>query len=100
MGGSLDGPIVGLTRQEFRGCLVEAGRLRMLPIFLTTSTTIGGLIPLALFGGPLWTGLAWTMIFGLTMATLLTLLVVPAIYAILVETFGLKPIVVEEPGSI
>ena len=94
--GSLDGPIVGLTRQEFRRCLVQAGKLRMLPIFLTTATTIGGLIPLALAGGPLWTGMAWTMISGLTVATLLTLFVVPAIYAILVETFGLKPIVVEE----
>jgi len=91
-GGMEAGPISGLTKQEFRQCLVDAGKLRMLPIFLTTSTTIGGLIPLALSGGPLWTGLAWTMIFGLTVATLLTLLVVPAIYAILVETFGLRPI--------
>ncbi|MDA7980500.1 MAG: efflux RND transporter permease subunit [Pirellulales bacterium] len=93
--GTLDGPIVGLTRREFRECLVQAGKQRMLPIFLTTATTIGGLIPLALDGGPLWTGLAWTMIFGLTVATLLTLLVVPAIYAILVETFRLKPVAVE-----
>ncbi|MEM9825159.1 MAG: efflux RND transporter permease subunit [Planctomycetota bacterium] len=84
--------ISGLTRDEFRDCLVAAGKMRMLPIFLTTSTTIGGLIPLALGGGPLWTGLAWTMIFGLTVATALTLLVVPAIYAILVETFGVQPI--------
>jgi len=45
------------------------------------------------------TGLAWTMIFGLTVATLLTLLVVPAIYAILVETFGLKPIAVEQSAA-
>lgn len=92
---SLDGPIGGLTKQEFRDCLVLAGKKRMLPIFLTTATTIGGLIPLALDGGPLWTGLAWTMIFGLTVATLLTLFVVPAIYAILVETFRLQPIVIE-----
>lgn len=91
-GGMEPGPISGLTKQEFRRCLVDAGKLRMMPIFLTTSTTIGGLIPLAFAGGPLWTGLAWTMIFGLAVATLLTLLVVPAIYAILVETFGLRPI--------
>ena len=97
--GSLDGPIVGLTRDEFRGCLVESGKRRMLPIFLTTSTTIGGLLPLAFAGGPLWTGLAWTMIFGLAVATVLTLIVVPAIYAILVETFGLKPIQVEQSVS-
>lgn len=93
--GTLDGPIVGLTRAEFRQCLVDSGKIRMLPIFLTTVTTMGGLFPLALAGGPLWVGLAWTMIFGLAVATLLTLFVIPAIYAILVETFGLKPIVVE-----
>lgn len=97
--GEANGPIVGLTRQEFRQCLVDAGRKRMLPIFLTTSTTIGGLLPLALAGGPLWTGLAWTMIFGLTVATALTLLVVPAIYAILVESFGLQPIRVEPAAT-
>lgn len=87
-----DGPIVGLTRQNFRECLVAAGKQRMLPIFLTTATTIGGLIPLALSGGPLWEGMAWLMIFGLIVATLLTLYIVPALYAIVVETFGIKPI--------
>ncbi|MEM9702447.1 MAG: efflux RND transporter permease subunit, partial [Planctomycetota bacterium] len=94
-GQPLDGPIVGLTKQDFRSCLIEAGKQRMLPIFLTTATTIGGLIPLAFGGGPLWTGLAWVMIFGLAIATLLTLFVVPALYAILVETFRVKPIAVE-----
>lgn len=86
------GPIVGLTRGEFHECLIDAGKQRMLPIFLTTATTVGGLLPLAMSGGPLWEGLAWCMIFGLLVATLLTLLVVPAIYAILVETFRVKPI--------
>ena len=37
------GPICGLTRDEFRECLVVAGKQRMLPIFLTTATTVGGL---------------------------------------------------------
>jgi len=86
------GSICGLTREQFRGCLVEAGKQRLLPIFLTTATTIGGLLPLAIAGGPLWEGMAWCMIFGLIVATLLTLLVVPALYAILVETFGVKPV--------
>jgi len=84
--------IAGLTRQEFRECLVEAGRRRMLPIFLTTATTIGGLFPLALSGGPLWEGMAWLMIFGLVVATLLTLYVVPSLYAIMVETFRRRPV--------
>lgn len=91
------GPHVGLTTDELRSCLVEAGRQRLLPIFLTTATTIGGLIPLALSGGPLWEGMAWAMIFGLTVATLLTLLVVPAMYAVFVETFGVKPVSVRFP---
>lgn len=90
--GKATGPISGLTKAEFRNCLVQAGKQRMLPIFLTTATTIGGLVPLALDGGPLWTGLAWSMIYGLAVATLLTLFVVPALYAILVETFGVQPI--------
>jgi multidrug efflux pump subunit AcrB len=90
--GDGDGPISGITRAEFRQCLVDAGKQRMLPIFLTTATTVGGLIPLALSGGPLWEGLAWLMIFGLCVATLLTLFVVPALYAIVVETFRVKPV--------
>ena len=90
--GDGEGPISGITREEFRECLVEAGKQRMLPIFLTTATTVGGLIPLALSGGPLWEGLAWLMIYGLLVATLLTLFVVPSLYAIIVETFRVQPI--------
>lgn len=90
--GDGSGPISGITRDQFRQCLVDAGKQRMLPIFLTTATTVGGLIPLALSGGPLWEGLAWLMIYGLLVATLLTLFVVPALYAIVVETFRIKPI--------
>ena len=75
----------GLTKAAFRGCLIEAGKLRLMPILLTVSTTVGGLIPLALFGGPLWEGMSWMLIFGLIVATALTLLVLPALYAALVE---------------
>ena len=90
------GPIVGLTRDDFHDCLITAGKQRMLPIFLTTATTIGGLLPLALSGGPLWEGMSWLMIFGLIVATFLTLYVVPALYAIIVETFRVKPISTKE----
>ena len=89
------GPICGLTRDEFRGCLVEACKQRLLPIFLTTATTIGGLLPLAMGGGPLWEGMSWCMIYGLVVATLLTLLVVPALYALFVETFRVQPVRIE-----
>lgn len=90
--GSAQGNIVGLTKEQFRNCLVAAGKQRMLPIFLTTATTIGGLLPLALSGGPLWEGMSWLMIYGLIVATLLTLYIVPALYAIVVETFRIRPI--------
>ena len=89
------GAISGLSREEFHECLAAAGKQRMLPIFLTTATTVGGLLPLALSGGPLWEGMAWLMIFGLLVATLLTLYVVPALYAIVVETFRVQPVKLE-----
>lgn len=91
-GDAANGPICGLTPQEFRECLAQAGAQRLLPIFLTTATTVGGLLPLALSGGPLWEGMAWLMIFGLLVATVMTLYVLPALYAIFVETLGVKPI--------
>ena len=91
------GPVAGLSIAEFRQCLVDAGKQRMLPIFLTTATTVGGLIPLALSGGPLWEGLAWCMIVGLLVTTVLTLFVVPALYGVLVETFRIAPIPPKPP---
>ena len=51
---------------------------------------IGELFPLATGGGPLREGLAWCMIFGLIVATVLTLLVVPAMYALFVERLGMN----------
>jgi len=91
-GSTGSGPILGLTKHEFRECLVEAAKVRLLPIAMTTLTTIGGLLPLAIAGGPLWEGMAWLMIFGLIVATVLTLVVVPALYAIFVERFRMSPI--------
>ena len=77
----------GLTREGFRECVTRGARMRILPILLTTLTTVGGLIPLALAGGPLWQPMAVVIIFGLLTATLLTLLVLPAILALFVEQF-------------
>jgi len=57
--------------------VVEAAQRRFRPILLTTATTIAGLIPLWLGGGPMWEPLAITIMFGLLFATLLTLGVVP-----------------------
>lgn len=70
-----------LSREAYHAAIVDAARQRLMPIFLTTATTVGGLVPLALGGGPLWQGLAWLLIFGLTFATLLTLFVIPVLYS-------------------
>lgn len=56
---------------------------RLRPIFLTTVTTVVGLLPLALSESTLWPPLAWAMISGLIASTFLTLLVVPALYLLL-----------------
>ncbi|MDO9694183.1 MAG: efflux RND transporter permease subunit [Candidatus Latescibacteria bacterium] len=63
-----------------------AGRERLRPILMTTATTVLGLLPMALGlgeGAELRAPLAITVIWGLTLATLLTLVVVPAAYALI-----------------
>ncbi len=76
--------------KPLRGAVAEAGRLRMKPILLTTLTTIGGMVPLALFAGPMWAGMAWAVIFGLAFSTAFTLLVVPTVFTLFVERFRMK----------
>jgi multidrug efflux pump subunit AcrB len=75
-----------LSREAYHAAIADAARQRLMPIFLTTATTVGGLVPLALGGGPLWQGLAWLLIFGLTFATLLTLFVIPVLYSFMSPT--------------
>ncbi len=62
--------------------IIEASQRRLRPILLTTLTTIGGLIPLWLGGGPMWEPMAISIIFGLAFATALTLGVVPVLYTL------------------
>ncbi len=69
------------SKKDFIAAIVAAGQQRFTPIFLTTATTVGGLIPLATAGGPLWVGMAWLLIFGLIFATLLTLFIIPVLYS-------------------
>lgn len=84
-----------------REAVVEAARIRMTPVILTATAAILGMIPLAIglnidfyglfysFRPDIWLGgenvvfwgpLAWTIIFGLSFATFITLLVVPVMY--------------------
>ena len=63
--------------------IIEAAQRRLRPILLTTITTIGGLIPLWVGGGPMWEPMAVAIIFGLLFSTMLTLGVVPVLYAVL-----------------
>lgn len=62
--------------------IVMAGQRRLRPILLTTATTIGGLIPLYLGGGPMWEPMAVAIMSGLAFATLLTLGFVPVLYSL------------------
>ena len=90
-----------LSKEKLFDSIVKAGRARLRPVLLTAITTIFGLIPLAIglninffslfsefnphiyFGGDnvvFWGPLAWTVIYGLLIATFLTLIVVPILF--------------------
>jgi len=58
---------------------------RTRPILLTTATTIAGLTPLTLTRSTLWPPMAWAIISGLLASTLLTLLVIPVLYRLLMK---------------
>ena len=76
--------------RELHQAVADAGRVRMRPIILTTLTTIGGLLPLSLFGGALFAPMTNAMIFGLLVSTLLTLFVIPSLYVLMAEKVGMK----------
>jgi HAE1 family hydrophobic/amphiphilic exporter-1 len=71
-----------------RAAILEAGRLRLRPILMTTVTTVLGLLPLAAgwgAGADLRAPLAVAVIGGLISATVLTLIVVPVVYSLVVS---------------
>ena len=93
-----------LPFDEVINCIVEGGKTRLRPVLLTAITTVLGLLPLAIglnidfvsmvssydpnvyVGGDnvmFWGPMSYTIIFGLTFATFLTLVIVPVMYLIL-----------------
>ncbi len=66
----------------------RAGEIRFLPVLLTSVTAIGGLLPLALSGSPLYSPLAWVIIGGLISSTLLSRIVTPVMYLLSVRGAG------------
>jgi multidrug efflux pump len=61
--------------------LLDAGIMRLRPVLITVAATVIALFPLAAHGGPLWEPLCYAQIGGLTIATFVTLLLVPVLYA-------------------
>ena len=71
-----------------RQAVIEAGRDRFRPVLMTTVTTVLGLLPMAIGfgeGAALRQPLAIAVISGITVATLLTLVIVPVLYSVLVR---------------
>ncbi len=64
--------------------LLDAGILRLRPVLITVAATAIALIPLASHGGPLWEPLCYAQVGGLLISTLITLLLVPTLYAFVI----------------
>ena len=68
---------------EVKEATVQAARSRLRPILMTTLTTVLGMLPMALGrgeGAEMWNSLGTTVAWGLTVSTLITLLLIPALY--------------------
>ena len=64
--------------KQLKEALLESGSVRFRPIILTAATTMLGALPITF--DPVFSGLAWSLIFGLISSTLFTLLVIPVVY--------------------
>jgi len=71
---------------NIREAINQACLARMRPILMTTLTTILGLIPLALFGGPMWFPMAVVIMGGLAVGSILTLGFVPVLYSLFFQS--------------
>jgi HAE1 family hydrophobic/amphiphilic exporter-1 len=71
---------------EKRAAILEAGRVRLRPILITTVSTVLGLLPMAIGfgeGAEVRTPMAITVIGGISVSTLLTLVVIPVVYSLM-----------------
>jgi len=68
----------------------EAGEIRFVPILLTSLTAIGGLLPIAMEGNPLYSPLSYVLIGGLISSTLLSRIVTPVLYKLLAPSVEMK----------
>jgi multidrug efflux pump subunit AcrB len=75
--------------QELIQGLLDAGIERLRPVMVTVGATLFALVPLAIHGGPLWKPLCFAQIGGLSLATVIELLLVKSFYAILVADLGI-----------
>ena len=75
--------------EPMRDALLDAGLMRLRPVLITVVATVLGLVPLALHGGPLWQPLCYAQIGGLSFATVVTLLLVPVLYTIVIKDLKL-----------
>lgn len=69
---------------DFENAIIDAGILRLRPVLITVFATVLALFPLAIHGGPLWKPLCYAQIGGLLIATVVTKIQVPVMYAIFV----------------
>jgi len=67
--------------RPLREAILESGAARIRPIFLTAGTTMLGAWPIT--ADPIFSGLAWSLIFGLFISTAFTLVVIPVTYHLL-----------------
>ncbi len=77
---------IRLLRERGMGVIasvVTAGKSRLRPVLMTTATTVLGMVPLALGigeGGEMWRSMGITVAFGLSVSTLVTLVLIPVVY--------------------
>lgn len=88
---------IGILRRrglDVHSAIVEGGRCRLRPVLSTTVTTVLAMIPLGLSGGEgseVWLPFAATVIGGLSVATVITLILMPTLYSVFEDWRGGKP---------